>query len=295
MSDPGQARRRRIYNPVQDDAVTFLETSEESGGERTLGELEVASGGKVTPHYHLGYTERFAVIEGQLNVRLGDVHHVLVPGEELTVPTGTVHAWSNASAERTVAHIELRPGQPGFETSLRVIYGLAADGKVLKNGLPRNPLHAALLLEWGETRLPAPTRSSSASCACLPASPASPASTGNSWRATPDRSGHATRLAGLGGAHLVRDGLDGRRGITGGRGRPARARMLRIVTAAIPEMLRRPGQVARRCVPRVRPPRGCPRRAALPDRRSAARHAVLALRRDPALSPRGLRLPPQRR
>jgi hypothetical protein len=70
------------------------------------------------------------------------------------VPIGTIHAWSNASAQRTVAHLELRPGQPGFETALRVIYGLAADGKVLKNGVPRNPLHTALLLEWGETRLP---------------------------------------------------------------------------------------------------------------------------------------------
>ncbi len=147
--------RRRIHNPVQDDAVTFLETSEESGGERSLAELDVAPGGKVTPHYHLGYTERFSVLEGQLDVQVGDVHRVLRPGDEMTVPVGTLHAWSNASSARTVAHIELRPGQPGFETSLRVIYGLAADGKVLKNGVPRNPLHAALLLEWGETRLPA--------------------------------------------------------------------------------------------------------------------------------------------
>ena len=132
--------RRRIYNPVQDDAVTFLETSEESGGERTLGELEVAPGGKVTPHYHLGYTEHFTVIEGRLTVRVGEVPRILGPGEELTVPIGTVHEWSNPGTGRTVAHIELRPGQPGFETSLRVVYGLAADGKVLKNGVPRNPV-----------------------------------------------------------------------------------------------------------------------------------------------------------
>jgi hypothetical protein len=43
---------------------------------------------------------------------------------------------------------------PWFETSLRVAYGLAADGRVLKNGMPRNPLHAALLLECGDGRLP---------------------------------------------------------------------------------------------------------------------------------------------
>jgi mannose-6-phosphate isomerase-like protein (cupin superfamily) len=154
MSQSGFSARRRIYNPVQDDTVTFLETSEESGGERSLAELDVAPGGKVTPHFHLSYTERFAVIQGQLTVQVGDVRHVLGPGEELTVPIASLHSWRNQSAERTVAQLELRPGQPGFETSLRVIYGLAADGKVLKNGLPRNPLHAALLLEWAETRLP---------------------------------------------------------------------------------------------------------------------------------------------
>jgi hypothetical protein len=66
----------------------------------------------------------------------------------------SLHAWSNPGAERSVAQIELRPGSPGFENSLRVVYGLAGDGLVLKNGVPRNPLHAALLLEMGEVRLP---------------------------------------------------------------------------------------------------------------------------------------------
>lgn len=54
--------------PSTGDAVTFPQTSEESGGIRTLGELEVAPGGKVTPHYHLSYTETFSVYEGRLTV-----------------------------------------------------------------------------------------------------------------------------------------------------------------------------------------------------------------------------------
>jgi mannose-6-phosphate isomerase-like protein (cupin superfamily) len=154
MTKIDPAVRRRIVNPVQGDAVTFLETSEESGGERSLGELEVAPGGRVTPHYHLSYTERFEVVEGRLSLLIGKERLILGPGEAATVPIGTLHAWSNESGERTVARVELRPGQPGFETSLRVAYGLAADGRVLKNGLPRNPLHTALLLEWGDGRLP---------------------------------------------------------------------------------------------------------------------------------------------
>jgi quercetin dioxygenase-like cupin family protein len=147
-------RPRRIYNPVQRDAATFIETSEETGGVRTLVELEVAPGGKVTPHYHLTYSERFKVLEGQLTVEIDGVHHELEPGDEAVAAARSVHAWSNPGKDRSVVHVELRPGSPGFEKGLRVAYGLAADGLVLKNGVPRNPLHAALLLEMGEVRLP---------------------------------------------------------------------------------------------------------------------------------------------
>jgi hypothetical protein len=69
-------------------------------------------------------------------------------------PPASTSAWANASDERTVAQIELRPGQSGFETALRVAYGLAADGRSMKNGLPRNPLHTALPFDWGKGRLP---------------------------------------------------------------------------------------------------------------------------------------------
>ena len=151
---PIDERPRRIFNPVQRDAATFLETSEESGGARTLAELEVAPGGKVTPHYHLTYSERFKVLEGQLTVEIDGVRHELGPGDEAVAAPRSLHAWSNPCEESSVAHIELRPGSPGFEKALRVAYGLAADGLVIKNGLPRNPLHAALLLEMGELRLP---------------------------------------------------------------------------------------------------------------------------------------------
>ena len=41
--------KRRIYNPVQKDAATFLETSEETSGARSLIKVEVASDGGTSP------------------------------------------------------------------------------------------------------------------------------------------------------------------------------------------------------------------------------------------------------
>lgn len=144
----------RIENPAQDDIVVFLETSEESGGERTLLEMDVAPGGKVLPHRHHGYAESFRVLDGRLGVRVGDADLTLDVGDAATVPPGTLHAWRNDGPERTVALVEMRPGQPGFEKTLRVAYGLAADGRTDRQGRPRNPLHLALLLEWGDMSLP---------------------------------------------------------------------------------------------------------------------------------------------
>jgi Cupin domain len=147
----------------------------------------VAPGGKVTPHYHLSYSERFKVLEGRLSVVIDGVRHELGPGDEAVAAPRSLHAWSNPGAERSVAQIELRPGSSGFENSLRVVYGLAADGLVLGNGVPRNPLHAALVLEMGDVRLPGAYAALERSLGCWSASPAGAASTASSSAATSER------------------------------------------------------------------------------------------------------------
>ncbi len=149
-----QTPPRRIVNPHQRDAATFLETSAETGGERSVGELEIGPGGRVTPHSHLDYSEHFRVLAGRMTLELDGARRELGPGDEALVAPGRLHAWSNPTSERALARIELRPGQPGFELALRVAYGLAADGRVLADGMPRNVLHTALLLAWGKGRLP---------------------------------------------------------------------------------------------------------------------------------------------
>lgn len=145
---------RRIYNPVQKDSATFLETSEETGGEYTLIEIEVAPGGGNAPHYHLTYDEHFEVMDGVLEVQLGDAARTLYPGEKAVAYKTVLHRFRNTTDEPATFRIELRPGHSGFEKALKVAYGLARDGLSSANGLPKNLYHTALLFEWGEGRLP---------------------------------------------------------------------------------------------------------------------------------------------
>jgi mannose-6-phosphate isomerase-like protein (cupin superfamily) len=147
------AIQRRIYNPVQKDYVTFLETSRESGGKRSHCLLEVVPGGKVMPHYHNTYTETFIVRSGTLSLQLGSRKIELQAGEKATVPVNTLHAWSNADIEILVCDVILEPGHQGFEKALQAAYGMARDGLVNSNGLPKNIWHMALLFDMGEGKM----------------------------------------------------------------------------------------------------------------------------------------------
>src|SRR3712207_5356398 len=86
-----KAGKRRYYHPGQKDYATFLETSEESGGERTLIEIELAPGGGNAPHYHVTYDEHFEVLEGALEVQLGTASRTLQPGEKAVAHKTVLH------------------------------------------------------------------------------------------------------------------------------------------------------------------------------------------------------------
>lgn len=147
---------RRIYNPVQRDAVTFLETAEESGKARTLVEVELAPGGGSPKHRHGSYAEHFEVIEGELTVHLDGVDHVLHVSETAVAEIGALHNFSNRSGASVRFRVELRPGHRGFEKTLQIAYGLAADGHVRKDGTPTSLVHLALLSSWGDMQVAGP-------------------------------------------------------------------------------------------------------------------------------------------
>jgi len=76
-----------IENPVTGERITFRRTAADTAGELLELDLELAPGGKVPgAHRHPKQEERFEVLSGRLELRLGLRRIVAEAGEVVTVP-----------------------------------------------------------------------------------------------------------------------------------------------------------------------------------------------------------------
>jgi mannose-6-phosphate isomerase-like protein (cupin superfamily) len=126
-----------IEHPVTGEKITFLEISDETGGEYATLELRVRPHGfVVAPHVHPHATETFEIHSGTFTFVVNGRERKVGPGEGATVPAGAVHAWWNSGENEGVATVEFRPGRK-TEEFFESFFGLARDGKVdPKTGLP---------------------------------------------------------------------------------------------------------------------------------------------------------------
>jgi quercetin dioxygenase-like cupin family protein len=145
---------RTIENPVQKDVATFVETSSETGGAKSVIDVDVAPGGRVRPHYHHDFDEEIVAVDGPIEVTAGGRKILLRQGERYVVPRGVTHTWANVSERAIRFRAILVPGHRGFENFLRLAYGLARDGKVKADGTPSAFGDLAVLLTWGDTNIP---------------------------------------------------------------------------------------------------------------------------------------------
>src|SRR5262245_53099775 len=150
---------RIIENPVTGERATFVETSRETGGKRTVADLEVTPGGGVPTHRHTDHEERIEVVEGEIEVTLGGQKRRFGAGEHVVIERGTVHAWRNPSPDRNLRFRgTMTPVHPGFELFLRVLFGLGRDGELRPNGIPRRLSDLGLLTGWDPSILAGPLR-----------------------------------------------------------------------------------------------------------------------------------------
>jgi quercetin dioxygenase-like cupin family protein len=146
-----------IENPVTGERLVFRKTSQETNGEAVVLEAFVQPNGFVAAaHVHPHQEERFQVLRGSVAFRLGREEIIAGPGQRITVPAGTAHKFWNAGDEEAHFVCEVRPALQ-FEQLIETMFGLAADGKTSKKGMP-NPLRLAVIAHghFDDVRLPFP-------------------------------------------------------------------------------------------------------------------------------------------
>jgi quercetin dioxygenase-like cupin family protein len=147
--------KRTIVNPIIKDIVTFIQTSEESGGIITEAEITLMPGGGNPLHYHRTYTETFTALKGDLGLKTGKREtKILKEGESYIVKPMSLHSFFNPTDQEIIFNVKLTPGHTGFENSLRIIYGLAGDGLTDNKTIPKSIKHLALVVCMSDMNLP---------------------------------------------------------------------------------------------------------------------------------------------
>ena len=99
---------------------TYKATKEETRGAYALIEHTVVGDGP-PPHIHATEEEAFYVLEGELNVVIGERTVTATAGAFVLVPRGTVHTFSNAGTASAKVLVIISPA--GFEQFFEEIAG----------------------------------------------------------------------------------------------------------------------------------------------------------------------------
>jgi mannose-6-phosphate isomerase-like protein (cupin superfamily) len=144
-----------IENPVTGEQLTFHKTSRDTNGEYVVVETVLRPGSQVAAaHVHPYQTERFEIQEGKVGMKVGRKKVEAKAGEAITVEPGTPHKFWNAGEGEARFTCTVSPAL-GFEQLIETMFGLAADGKTSKKGMP-NPLRLAVIAHhhFDDVRLP---------------------------------------------------------------------------------------------------------------------------------------------
>jgi len=144
-----------LDNPVSGERFIFRKTAADTSGELLEFDLVLQPDGKVPgKHVHPKQEERFEVLEGTMQFKLGRKTIVAKAGDVVTVPAGKSHKFQNGGATPAHVRVQVTPALK-MEELFETVSELAAEGKVLKSGMPK-PLELALFVREYKDEVQAP-------------------------------------------------------------------------------------------------------------------------------------------
>ena len=94
-------------------------------------------------------------MDGDLGLKLGKKGtKLLKPGETYTAEQMSLHSFFNPTNKEIKFNVKLRPGHTGFENSLRILYGLSADGLTNNKSIPKRLKHTAIIVCMSDMNVP---------------------------------------------------------------------------------------------------------------------------------------------
>lgn len=142
-------------NKVTGEYAVVIRGTEDRGDGPGIAHLTARPGAAVVgEHIHPNIVEKFTVISGTLDARIGGQRMTLQRGQSAIVAPGVPHDWWNASKTEDVEvlvevdsaldaqHVD----SSRFELLIGMLFGLANDGKVDRKGRP-SPLQGAVIAQ----------------------------------------------------------------------------------------------------------------------------------------------------
>ncbi len=142
--------RRTIVNKVAGETVVWKKYGCETNGELSEAIIDCTTGGGPSLHYHTTYNERFEAVKGQATICVGDEVRHINPGETSVIPMRTKHRFTSEVGVIQM-RVQVFPFSSGFEQSLYILFGLAQDDQLDKEGFPRSLVHTAIMSSMSDT------------------------------------------------------------------------------------------------------------------------------------------------
>jgi len=136
-------------DPRTQTRTVLVKAAEETGGRGWVLEVHCPEGAPPgsPAHVHPTWVETFEILQGTATYKLGGEQRTLKEGEHVLLPAGIphVHPWNAGTGEMVYRQTnDFRATTPDTVTevigALATLNGLAREGRVGKNGLPKNPL-----------------------------------------------------------------------------------------------------------------------------------------------------------
>jgi quercetin dioxygenase-like cupin family protein len=145
---PAQASGHVIHNAISGERIVIRQSGADTQGQLLAFDLFLPPGGHVpATHAHPVQQERFTVVAGQMQFRLGHRTVLAGPGESVLVEPGTAHWFGNVGRQIAQARVEVRPALRMEELLERT--GAMRGGRVwFGQVVPRLTDLALVLLEF---------------------------------------------------------------------------------------------------------------------------------------------------